>query len=273
MTDFSDIEKKNLKNFFSACNEMINGRFILSDIKIAKILNSIANSSVLYDLFAKCMVDFNYKVEFRNAKVTNKVNGGYFVLPNDEKKIVALVFCFLIDVDNSRINLQSFINENFYAADGYNISYSNFAINVLVPFKNSVSNLLGVNESGEDIGSFDDEDGPEQLTMDGFENEDDDDEEPVSQKPTRQGTINLMYADFLRALNQLYSAVKKHPKMKEDLRSELIIIIKAIKEAVTIEKLIFLNALIIPLEHTISKDKYLRSYYNDLKTCLMHFYD
>ena len=107
MTEFSNIEQKNLKNFFLACNEMINGRFILSDIKIAKILNSIANSGVLYDLFAKCMVDFNYRTEFRNAKVTNKTNGGYFVLPNDEEKIIALVFCFLIDVDSGVIRILS----------------------------------------------------------------------------------------------------------------------------------------------------------------------
>ena len=267
---YTDIEKNNLKNFFTACNEMINGRFILSDIKISKILNSIANSNVLYDLFAKAMVDFNYKTEFRNAKVTNKTNGGYFVLPDDENRIIALVFCFLIDVDNSRINLQNFINENFYSADGYNISYSNFALNVLVPFKNSVANLLGVNENGEDIDSYEEEDNSQQITMVGFE----EDEEPAfdSQKATKHSEINLLYADFLRALNQLYSAVKKHAKLKEDTRSELIIIIKAIKEAVAIERIIFLNALIIPLEHMIGKDKYLRPYYSDLKTCLSNFY-
>jgi len=269
MTVYSDVEKRNLKNFFEACNEMINGRFILSDIKIAKILNSIANSSVLYDLFAKCMVDFNYKMEFRNAKVTNKVNGGYFVLPSDEKKIIALVFCFLIDVDNNRINLQNFINENFYSADGYNISYSNFAMNILIPFKNSVAYVLQVNENGEDINNFGD-DSNEQLAMDGFEQQ----EEMVdSKKPTKQGEINLLYADLLRALNQFYSAVKKHPKLKEDRRAELIIIIKAIKEAIQIEKLLFINALIIPLEYTCCKDKYLKIYYQDFKNCLIGFFE
>lgn len=268
---YTDVEKHNLKNFFTACNEMINGRFILSDIKISKILNSIANSNVLYDLFAKCMVDFNYKTEFRNAKVTNKTNGGYFVLPTEEQRIIALVFCFLIDVDNSRINLQNFINENFYSSDGYNISYSNFALNVLVPFKNSVANVLGVNENGDDIDSYDDEDNSEQIAMDGFE----DDEEEIfdTQKATKHSEINLLYADFLRALNQFYSAVKKHPRLKTDTRSELIIIIKAIKEAIAIERIIFLNALIIPLEHMIGKDKYLRNYYNDLKNCLANFYN
>jgi len=270
MSSYTDIEKKNLKNFFQACNEMINGRFILSDVKISKILNSIANSNVLYDLFAKCMVDFNYKSEFRNAKVTNKVNGGYFVLPTDEKRIIALVFCFLIDVDNNRINLQNFINENFYSPDGYNISYSNFALNVLVPFKNSVSNVLSVNENGEDLNSYGYDDNNEQLAMDGFEDEEDNLE---SLKTTKHSEIQLLYADFLRALNQLYSAVKKHKKLKEERKEELIIIIKAIKEAVAIEKIVFLNALIIPLEYSISKDKYLKYYYNDLKNCLMNFYN
>jgi len=268
MAKYDDTEKKNLKNFFLACDEMINGRFILSDVKVAKILNSIANSNVLYDLFAQCMVDFNYKTEFRNAKVANKVNGGYFVLPNEEKRIIALVFCFLIDVDNQRINLQNFVNENFFSPDGYNISYSNFSLNVLVPFKNSVSNLLGVNDNGEDVDDYSYDSGSEQLAMDGFEEE----EKFESQQSTVHSEIQLLYADFLRALNQLYSALKKHPKMKEDRKQELIIIIKAIKEAVAIEKILFLSALIIPLEYTISKDKYLKHYYEDLKNCLSNFY-
>ena len=67
--------------------------------------------------------------------------------------------------------------------------------------------------------------------VEGFEEEEDD---FLSQKPTKQSEINLLYADFLRALNQLYSAVKKHPKLKEDRRSEIIIIIKAIKEAIDV---------------------------------------
>ena len=129
--------------------------------------------------------------------------------------------------------------------------------------------MLGVNENGEDASSAFEED-VEQIAMEGFEEEED---EYVSQKPTKQGEINLLYADFLRALNQLYSAVKKHPNLREDRRSEIIIIIKAIKEAISIEKLIFLNALIIPLEYTISKDKYLKNYYNDLKECLVNFYE
>jgi len=139
-----------------------------------------------------------------------------------------------------------------------------------VPFKNSVSNVLSVNENGEDLNSYGYDDNNEQLAMDGFEDEEDNLE---SLKTTKHSEIQLLYADFLRALNQLYSAVKKHKKLKEERKEELIIIIKAIKEAVAIEKIVFLNALIIPLEYSISKDKYLKYYYNDLKNCLMNFYN
>ena len=268
MAKYSEEEKRNLKTFFTACNEMINGRFILSDIKIQKILNAIASSSVLYELFAKCMVDFNFKNEFRNAKVSNKVNGGYFVMPDDQQKIIALVFCFLIDIDNGRINLQNFINENFFSSDGYNISYSNFAINVLVPFKSSVASLLGVDENGENSEFEMDEENTQQIAMEGVV------EEP--QQPeinTKECDSKLKYANLLMALNQLYSAVKKDKKLKDDSKQELIIIIKAIKEAITIEKLIFINALVIPLEHTLVKNKNLKNYYLEFKNSLMAFYD
>ena len=80
---YSDIEKDKIKNFFASVNEMIGGRFILSDVKVAKVLKNIASSEVLYDMFAKCLVNFNYEAEFSRAKVSNRVNGGYFVMPDD----------------------------------------------------------------------------------------------------------------------------------------------------------------------------------------------
>lgn len=262
MAEYTENEKQKLKEFFMACNEMIDGRFILSDIKISKILNAIANSNVIYDLVAKCMVDFNFKYEFRNAKVSNKTNGGYFVLPTEESKIIALVFCFLLEVDNNHINLQNFINENFYNPDGYNISYSNFALNMLVPFKNSVLNMLNINEQGEEVKLFNEEVSTNQIVMDGFENNE------YETTPDEK----ILYANLLRALNQLFSAVKKADKIKEEARSECIIVIKAIKEAIHLENLKIINALIIPLNYIIGKHKYLRNYFLDLQESLLEFY-
>ena len=85
---YPETENIKIKTFFDACNEMIQGRFILSDIKISKILKAIANSEVLYNLFAEVLSDFKFKEEFENAKTSSKVNGGYFLVPGSEEKLL-----------------------------------------------------------------------------------------------------------------------------------------------------------------------------------------
>ncbi len=265
MEEYSVEEQQKLKEFFAACNEMIDGRFILSDVKVAKILKAIAGCKTLYDLFAKCLLNFNFDREFKNAKTTSKINGGYFVLPSEEKKIIAMVFCFLLDVDNKKINLQNFINENFYNPDGYNISYSNFAMNVLIPFKNSVLNELNCNENGVVVDS-----NVEDEEVEDEEETEEETETQVSEDNTRE--LNILFANLRIALNELYSATKRQARLKEDLFDELKIIMNAFHEAINIRNLKIINALMIPLEYILKKQKSLRYYYQKVKECLIEFY-
>lgn len=252
---YPESENIKIKNFFDACNEMIQGRFILSDIKISKILKAIANSEVLYNLFAEVLSDFKFKEEFENAKTPNKVNGGYFAVPEEDEKIVALVFCILLEVDNQKMNLQNFVNDYFYSPEGYNISYSNFSLSVLVPFKNAVLNLLGCNEDGTPIKEEEEEVEPE--------------EEETEEEPNHKQKI--LFANLKMSLNELLSVIVKS-KISYEEKEELKIIINALFEAIEMESLIIINALVIPLEHMIGKNKQVKFYYNDFKECLVQFY-
>lgn len=252
---YPESENIKIKNFFDACNEMIQGRFILSDIKISKILKAIANSEVLYNLFAEVLSDFKFKEEFENAKTPNKVNGGYFAVPEQDEKIVALVFCILLEVDNQKMNLQNFVNDYFYSPEGYNISYSNFSLSVLVPFKNTVLNLLGCNEDGTPIKEEEEEVEPE--------------EEEIEEEPNHKQKI--LFANLKMSLNELLSVIVKS-KISYEEKEELKIIINALFEAIEMESLIIINALVIPLEHMIGKNKQVKFYYNDFKECLVQFY-
>lgn len=252
---YPESENIKIKNFFDACNEMIQGRFILSDIKISKILKAIANSEVLYNLFAEVLSDFKFKEEFENAKTPNKVNGGYFAVPEQDEKIVALVFCILLEVDNQKMNLQNFVNDYFYSPEGYNISYSNFSLSVLVPFKNAVLNLLGCNEDGTPINEEEEEVEPE--------------EEETEEEPNHKQKI--LFANLKMSLNELLSVIVKS-KISYEEKEELKIIINALFEAIEMESLIIINALVIPLEHMIGKNKQVKFYYNDFKECLVQFY-
>lgn len=259
MVLIDDAEKEKIKNFFDACNEMIDDRFILSDVKIAKILKCIATSEILYNFFAKCLINFKFQEEFENAKVANKVNGGYFMIPADEQKVIALVFCFLLEVDNQKINLQSFINEYFYNPDGYNISYANFALNMLVPFKNSVLNMLACNEDGSMKEEF-----VNQV-------EDEKEDEPIKpQEPMHKQ--KLLFANLRMSLNELHAAINRDFKIKSYQKEELNIVINALYEAISLENFKLINALIIPLEYSVSKNKNVKNYYEDFKNALVQFY-
>ena len=54
-------EKLSILEFYKSCNEMIEGRFILSDTKVANILKCIVKSDTLYNLYSVCMKDFKFK--------------------------------------------------------------------------------------------------------------------------------------------------------------------------------------------------------------------
>ncbi len=262
---YSDNEKEKLKNFFASVNEMIGGRFILSDVKVAKVLKNIASSEVLYNLFAECLVNFNYDAELAQAKVSNRVNGGYFVLPNDERKIVALVFCMLLEIDNQKLNLQSFVTENFFSADGYNISYSNFALNILVPFKNSVLNLLGVNEEGESTTKDYDEMQKNQTTIDDFIDEEQEIEDETNHK------TKILFSNMRVVLYDMITTLNEY-RFKDVEKDELTILFRGMIEAVEMENFKIINAFLVAFERIIGKNKYFRNDFEQLKKLLADFY-
>ena len=190
--------------------------------------------------------------------------GGYFLVPESEEKIIALVFCILLEVDNQKMNLQTFVNDYFYSPEGYNISYSNFALSVLVPFKNAVLEVLGCNEDGTIIEVLDSEGKSREETEEEFVEEEEEDAEPNTRE-------KLLFANLTMSLNELLSVIMRS-KINEEEKEELRIIIEAMYEAIELEHLTIINALTIPLEHMIGKNKQVKFYYNDFKECLVQFY-
>ena len=65
----NNIDKDTIINFISACNELVNGKFILADIKISKILRAISESTDIYNLIAENMINYDFDKEFAKAVV------------------------------------------------------------------------------------------------------------------------------------------------------------------------------------------------------------
>ncbi len=254
----TDIEKAKLNEFFRACDDMIKGRFILSDTKVSNILKCVVNSEHLYSLYSKCMQNFKFAQSLEIASANNANNGGYFVMPADEKQIVAFVTCFLLEVDKKNISLQSFVTENFYSPDGYNISYSNFALTVLVEYKTAVQNLLGIDEEGNVIKC---DNMSEQISID----------ETICKAETDEN-IKILFANLVMSINELHTAVNEDFRIKYSEKEGILIVLKALNRAVQLEELLIINALLVPLESNLTRNKKLKPMYEKLKMLIADIY-
>ena len=255
----SNEEKQNLVDFFNACNEMISGRFILSDTKVSNILKSIVKSEILYNLYSNCMTNFKFANVLARSVASNANNGGYFVMPDDEKEIIAFVTCLLLEVDKKNISLQGFVTENFFSADGYNISYSNFALNVLVTYKNTIKNVLGIDEAGNVIDMEDFE-----HTQIAFDDEKD--------KVEADEDTKILFASLVMSINELKNAINEESKLKYSQKEDLLIVVKALNRAVHIEELLIINALLVPLENSLAKFKRLKNIFENIKMLIADIY-
>ena len=252
-------EKQNLVDFFNACNEMISGRFILSDTKVSNILKCIVKSEILYNLYSNCMTNFKFANVLARSVASNANNGGYFVMPDDEREIIAFVTCLLLEVDKKNINLQTFVTENFFSADGYNISYSNFSLNVLVTYKTAIKNLLGIDETGKIIAQEDFT--QSQVTID-----------ETLEKVEADENTKLLFASLVMNINELKNAINDDHKLKYSQKEDLLIVVKALNRAVHIEELLIINALLIPLENSLAKYKKLKIIFENIKMLIADIY-
>ena len=254
---FTDEERNNLVDFFNACNDMIEGRFILSDTKVSNILKAVVKSEILYDLYSSCMKDFKFDEVLARSVADNVSNGGYFTMSDDNKEIVAFVTCLLLEVDKQKINLQNFVTENFFSADGYNISYNNFALLVLVAYKTAVKNMLSVDENAKDLDDV--ELAGDQLTLE-------------TEDVKLNDNTKILFANLILSIVELQNAINEDMKIKFNDKEELLIVLKALNRAVHLEELIIINALLVALEYKLNKNKKCKKMYDKLKMLIADIY-
>lgn len=248
-------EKVKILEFYKYCNEMIEGRFILSDTKVTNILKSVVNSEVLYNLYSHSMINFKFSEVLERCVADNPNNGGFFVMSTDDKEIIAFVTCLLLEVDKKNINLQAFVTENFFSSDGYNVSYNNFALTILVAYKQAVIKLLGIDENGISFG--------EDLV--GLE-------ENKEEVDEADDETKILFANLVMNLTDLQNSINEDSKLKYNEKEELLIVLKALNKAIHMEDLLIMNALLIPLEHMLCKNKKLKGTYERVKMLIADIY-
>lgn len=134
------MENKNIENFLVSCQDLIECKFLVAEYKLQKTLQDLANASEICSLVGECLEQFNREREFAKAFVQDG-NGDYmFVLPEEEYKIIALVFCTLMDIDAKKIDFTDFVKKFFGKGEN---PYGNFVEAMIVPFRDLIAEAFG----------------------------------------------------------------------------------------------------------------------------------
>ena len=130
-----------LINFNTACDDFVNGKYILADVKISSLLNIIAEDNKLRNIVASTLEDYDFKEKLINA-TKSEGNGYILILPTDEKEIIAFVYSLFYRFNNKTIDFYDFISQ-YYKSDDENPGkeFYNFANAIITPFKNAINSI------------------------------------------------------------------------------------------------------------------------------------
>lgn len=130
-----------IQQFFSACDELIGGTYMLADTNIAEALKAVSKSGELKDLFNTATDGFDFpaaKRAYLKYPAEPGAQHGIAYLPTDRKDILAFVFCLLVELDAGAIKLNDFLLRYFYSDGSYTASYSAFTERMIRPFRDIV---------------------------------------------------------------------------------------------------------------------------------------
>lgn len=291
-----------VSNFISACNELVDGKFILADIKISKILKAISESTDVYNLIAESMINYDFDKEFAKAVVKDTNGIEKFQLPDENEKIIPLVFCLLVEMDSKRINFNEFVKVQFPLANNQNEEYQAFAKTIVIPFRNAIADYFDVDiettnklAEDEELRNIIDEKIKEHMLEKEMEEQVEEPEETIIVKTTtttiepiandplisavimaekqrqEDQEVKLLFDRILRLVRILddKSEYVRNPLKK----SNITLLIDALYEAYEIKNVKIIVALVMALNNFAGSERSMRGEIKELNTICYDFYE
>ena len=233
--------KENVKEFLDACDELLNCKYLVAEYKIQKMLKTLANSDEICSLIGECLEQFNRDREFAKAYIQDGHGDFVYISPCEEYKVIALVFCTLVDIDNKKIDFVDFVKRFFGREE---VPFQAFLTEMILPFRNLIADVFGEEkitteepceaEEGEESLS-DDEDNEEDDYDDEEEEEDEDDDAfEQAQKIAVQILTQLEFSrqdENTENIMQICRAIVKTSAMRdEDVMFGLVYALKHCKD-------------------------------------------
>ncbi len=123
---------KNVTQAYALISErgkiMLDSKFIMAANCISSILKTIASVPCLTQYLIKCSQNLDFDLMMSQCTQSSK-----FVLPSNQKEIVAFVSQLLFKFDRKEIDLTKFI-KNYYPAKDFESSYKTFTQEIIAPY-------------------------------------------------------------------------------------------------------------------------------------------
>lgn len=255
MENLTSKELNELNNFVEACDSMITGKFILADVKIRKIVQSIEESEYVYKIINNCLLNFNFEKELQRAEVRDEYSGSQFIVPTDKDTLIALAFCLLVSFDTKRIDFYDFIKKNFETL-AVNGEYTNFAKNLMVPFKEAIVNYYKSEQTNQD---YDDNNSyVDPRYMADYEQVEKEDSCFDKISDTIKAIIEKIYVDR---------------KIKEQEKQELLYVLKSIEYCLKYEDMRLVASYITCFNNMAKKVRSVQFLLEDIKNIVKEYYE
>ena len=191
------MNRAEIDKFLEACDDLLNCKFLVAEYKIQRLLQQLASASDVCSLVGECLEQFNRDREFAKTFVQDGQGDFVCLMPSEEYKVIALVFCTLVDIENKKIDFVDFIKRFFGREEN---PFKAFLDTMIVPFKKLIEEAFSYAENDKDEDHNDDEDD---------EDEDDDDQadEEVYEDVQKIAVQILSELQFSRQDNDTQNAI------------------------------------------------------------------
>lgn len=222
------MDNLDLKQFNLACEDFVAGKYILANIKVKALINSINSSEKLTDLVSNSLDGFDFGLAFKES-----VTSGGLQLPQGDKNIIAYCFNILYNLDEGTITFLDFLSKYFSSAKlSGGEEFKLFALTIIEPFKQAINNEYALMY--------------EMTASEDYQNN-------LYHKLANVAEVNINNLDEI--------------KLKEIEKEELHYLLSAIMEASEKNDKKLIYALMVGMDYFVKHNKRARDIYLQLKDC------
>ena len=142
--------EQSVKRFCEKAEEAAASSYLFATKKIAEMLDVIATSRILFEIFDFCCAGEDAD-QLRKDFFISDGTHDFFCAPKKSKQFVALGFYVLKDIADGITDFNAFLTKYFAGDEGLLHGYEVFTANFIIPFSNTVKNVAENVMSAQDI--------------------------------------------------------------------------------------------------------------------------